>query len=329
MTEPGTDNAATDAATDTPIVGAPTAETPNADAPNADAPKETSDDATAANSVLPTLSENNYDFRQPSRLAATAAKQVSDWQQRITSLLPEKLSCHVSELRCTTLECEVGTPDKVEPPHPLLAFRCQINDEHETILAIHRPLAVTLVNAMLGEIPESMCEDRELTLVEQSLLELVIRDIIELLDESGQPMGIRVSLLGGERRTQFIRLFPPGESIALLNFQLEGSFGAGNICWTWPQAILEDVAETDEPHVPAPQLAELAQRFPFEVIVHLGKAHLTVQQLLELKVGDIVVLDQPVGEPLAGEVGGREKLHVWPGREGHRQAVQIDAIVDA
>ena len=73
----------------------------------------------------------------------------------------------------------------------------------------------------------------------------------------------------------------------------------------------------------------LAQRLPFELRVRLGRAHLSLQQLSTLKPGDVLVLDQPVSEPLVGEIGGVEKFHLWPGRDGQRQAVQVDEVVDA
>ena len=340
MTDPGTDNAAPEAAPDDPaasaIDSASTETASTADAPNASADNAATDgggtvagnEMSSGSPASAELENAAYDFRQPARLAEDVATSVGQWQKRIASLLPEKLSSHVPSLRCDAAPPEVGPPDKVAPPHPLLAFRVLVADAHETILGIHRPLAVTLVTAMLGESPETLCEDRELTLVEQSLFELVVRDLVELLDESGQPLGISVKLIGGERRTQFIRLFPPNQSISMLKFQLDGDFGGALFCWTWPQGVLEALMESNEPPAASPHLPELAQRMPFEVVVRLGSAHLTVQQLTQLKPGDIVVLDQPVAEPLVADIGGQEKLRVWPGREGHRLAVQVAEVVE-
>lgn len=267
-----------------------------------------------------------YDFRQPARLTSATSHQLGAWQRRIASLLPDKLAPHVADLACDALPNDVGRPDEVSPPHPLLAYRLRVNAEHETILALHRPLAATLVAEMLGEPQESLAEDRPLTLVEQSLIELAVADMVELLDESGTPLGIHTELLGGERRTQLIRLFNPAELVALVNFRLRGRFGEGGLCWIWPQSLLEELMDEPTAASVAPELSELAMRLPFEMVIRLGGARLSVQELAALRPGDIVVLDQAVDEPLAARVGGKEKLRVWPGREGTRQAVQIDTI---
>lgn len=264
-----------------------------------------------------------YNFRQPARLPSATAKQVANWQRRIASLLPDKLSTHVQGLQCELPANDVGRPDEVSPPHPLLAYRLKVNAEHETILAVHRPLAVTIVAEMLGDKQQQLAEDRPLTLVEQSLIELVVADAVELLDESGIPAGIRTELTGHERRTQLIRLFNPNELVVLLNFRLQSEFGEGDLSWIWPQKLIESLMEEPEPAEPAPELAALACRFPFEVTVPLGRARLSVQELAALRPGDVLILDQPVDEPLPARIGGVDKFRVWPGREGSRQAVQI------
>ena len=269
-----------------------------------------------------------YDFRQPSRLSPVAELRIMQWQKRIKALLPVKLKAHIPDIACDISTPSVGAPDEVTPPYPMLAFRIQVNQDHETIFAIYRPLALTMVAAMLGDKVESLSEDRALTLVEQSVFDLVIRDVVDLLDESGQPVLVRSELLGAERRTQLIRLFPPSHPVMLMNFRWDTEFGEGAVAWIWPQSLAESLFGHEEIPSPAPQLPQLAQRLPFQLKVRLGRAQLSVQQLARLKPGDVIVLDQAVRDPLIAEVGGAEKMHVWPGREGTRQAVRIGQILD-
>lgn len=309
------------------------AEEPRADsfedgeAPKADRAAPDSGADQAAPGPPPPPPQSPFDFRRPAQLSSRLQHRLLQWEERIEALTPVKLSTHVPDLACQVLPHETNTPDLAEPPHPMLAFRVSVNQQFETILGVHRPLALSLVAAMLGESKEDV-EDRELTLVEQSVFDLIIRDFVEMLDESGQPLGIRAQWQGGERRTQLIRLFRPGEPILLLNFRLSGGFGAGIVCWIWPQAAIESLFATEEPPAPAPHLPQLAQRLPFDLSVRLGRASLSVQRLARLKPGDVIVLDQTVCDPLVAEIGGVEKLHVWPGRDGTRQAIRVEGLIE-
>ena len=65
-----------------------------------------------------------------------------------------------------------------------------------------------------------------------------------------------------------------------------------------------------------------------EISVQLGAARLPLHQLTRLRVGDLVILDQRVHEPLAAFVAGEQKFKGWPGRAGARQAFQIDSSVE-
>ena len=48
---------------------------------------------------------------------------------------------------------------------------------------------------------------------------------------------------------------------------------------------------------------------------------------MNLRPGDVLILDQRVNEPLWGEVATAVKFRGWPGRVGRRQAVQITGWV--
>jgi flagellar motor switch protein FliM len=63
-------------------------------------------------------------------------------------------------------------------------------------------------------------------------------------------------------------------------------------------------------------------------VIRLGQAKLHVSELLNLRPGDVVVLDQRVSEPLSIEVCGTRKYVGWPGRVGNRQAFQIQGMVE-
>jgi len=67
-------------------------------------------------------------------------------------------------------------------------------------------------------------------------------------------------------------------------------------------------------------------RVSLPVVVELGKATISLKELLSLEVGDVVVLDKRVGEPLNILVGKKVKMKGMPGRSGRRLAIKITEL---
>ncbi|HEX3031921.1 MAG TPA: FliM/FliN family flagellar motor C-terminal domain-containing protein [Bacillota bacterium] len=61
--------------------------------------------------------------------------------------------------------------------------------------------------------------------------------------------------------------------------------------------------------------------------VILGHANLTVGELLDLQIGDVVQLDSPVDKPLGIVVGSKIKFHGTAGLVGSRMGVQITDLM--
>jgi flagellar motor switch protein FliM len=62
------------------------------------------------------------------------------------------------------------------------------------------------------------------------------------------------------------------------------------------------------------------------VVIELGRTSITVQELLELTVGDVMQLETGVEQELSVTIGQKEKFKCKPGLSGHKLAVQITQI---
>jgi flagellar motor switch protein FliM len=76
------------------------------------------------------------------------------------------------------------------------------------------------------------------------------------------------------------------------------------------------------------QLARNVERAGVNLEVELGRTIVSLRDLVTLAVGDVVLFDKPVDEPLMMRVNEREKYHVHPGVNKDRIAVQIASIVE-
>jgi flagellar motor switch protein FliM len=280
-----------------------------------------------------TLEPTRYDFRKPHRLADDIEYQLRAWQQAVLPLAMDRwtreLACD-ARWRSRALERARSSDLAKELAETDLCAELSLGDPPAaTWIVFPRPLALALVSQMLGEALDQLPEDRSLTDVEASLMELAIQEVAEsLLD--GQPCDppLAVAYQGWRRVPDFARVFPPTDPLTLVPFELSASFGQATFYWLLPQAgVLQLMARVSEGgpkdgHRSSP-LAEVVRRIPLSVVVRLGRTNVDVADLVNLQPGDILVLDQRVQEPLWAEVGDAEKFRGWAGRVGQRQAFQI------
>ena len=71
------------------------------------------------------------------------------------------------------------------------------------------------------------------------------------------------------------------------------------------------------------RLQSRLEKAAVKVDAQLGRTTMTVAQLLDLRIGDIIAFDQPVKEPLTVRIAGLPKFLGVPGTVGRRLAVRI------
>jgi flagellar motor switch protein FliM len=192
-----------------------------------------------------------------------------------------------------------------------------------------------VVNAAMGETPTQLPEDRELTVVELSLCEYLMQNLwAAVLQETWTgttPLTLTVE--SREPSPRWTRLFVKAEQLLRCTFNLRGPFGEQDWYWLVPhQALHERITRAEAadasqfPQEVARKLEALVRELPVEVTVELGMAELPISQLAALAPGDLLILNQRVGEPLQVRVDERRKFRGWPGRVGVRQSVQIESL---
>ncbi len=75
------------------------------------------------------------------------------------------------------------------------------------------------------------------------------------------------------------------------------------------------------------ELRRKVETMTVPVKVSLGEATVTVRELLDLSVGDVIRLDTRTDEPLSVRVGDKRKFLAKPGRVGSRLAVEITKVM--
>ena len=279
-----------------------------------------------------------FDFSKPTGLALETADQMTVWLEGFSNLIKEKWA----QIATTGMEIKFESDQALSfavarsrMPKPAVAYQMPISaDGFSTLLMAARQPMLEIVLTMLGESLTELPEDRSLSAVEYSLAEMFFQEIASALAESWPDQeALPCQVEGTESQPHRSRLFSPKKLVLVFLFSLELGCGPQELMWVVPQEELERLLEITQPVENAmkqqhrEQLETRAKEIGVPVSVMLGSTKLQVQQLAELSVGDVIVLDQRINEPLTVNVHTCEKFRAWPGRCGAMQAIQINSVL--
>jgi flagellar motor switch protein FliM len=280
------------------------------------------------------MTSDVYDFRSPSPLPGELSRRLDHWVAEAVRRAP-KIWASVLTVPATLrgnghkLITAEDYPDYL--PAEALAFPVVLGSPDKlSLLVLPRPLMLVLLDGALGETVTTLPADRELTAVEESLAEHLIRVLVLDLFRAAwigtQPLALEVKPREADPRS--LRLFRPDEAVLLCTFSVTGTFGELEWCWLLPRSGWLEDGNTAPPQPAAqPPLETLARLMPVELLVLLGTAEVTLTQVERLQTGDLILLDQSVSDPLRALVSGADKFRVVPGAVGSRQAIRVQSVI--
>jgi flagellar motor switch protein FliM len=279
-----------------------------------------------------------YDFRKPGRLEGPLEQRMTAWLRSFTKRAPERWSREIPfriELELHNLETVQSRVALSRAAETAIGYRVELGSG-TTLLVLPRPLVMLFTAGLVGDPGEALPADRELTAVEESLADYVLESMLLAALREAWPgqEPIKLQLGPKEQNLKYSRAFAPDLSVAFVPFSVRGPFGEQQWQWLMPhKALLDTFALPKEPAWDAAQelaarqrMEVLVKELPIEFSVGLGDANVPLSALASLQIGDVLVLNQRVSEPLFARVAGDKKFRVWPGRVNLQQAVQVESL---
>jgi flagellar motor switch protein FliM len=278
-----------------------------------------------------------FDFRKPSPLASGLEGPLVAWWRAACALVTRKWAKQLpfpAELHFRGFE-HLRTPDALSAlPEPGVGYPLTLQETSATLLVWPRPLALAVIAGMMGDASDHLPEDREVTLVEEAVFEMFLRDyLLASFLETWRGVQPMKPVLGAkELFPRWARLFAPDDGVVIPTFIVNGPFGEHEFRWLFPLAGLR---ENFDPRGATPALSEaavkpkleaLVKELPVRICVTLGSVDLPLAQIARLQPGDVIILNQRVSQPLPVWVEGEQKMLGWAGRTGTRQALQLEAF---
>ncbi|HET6284289.1 MAG TPA: FliM/FliN family flagellar motor switch protein [Polyangia bacterium] len=206
------------------------------------------------------------------------------------------------------------------------------------VLMVEASLGRALISGALGDRkarPDVGMTDvrQELTNVERRVLKNLLGMFCEAMAVCwAEVLAFKPEVIRFESDPRMAMVAPPTDLAILCSYEISGA-AAGRLQIAIPYATVEPVKKslTQPPRQGnsvdarfAAALTKEIEKVRVQVRVEMGRARINFSRLLELKVGDLLVLDGSEATPLPVYVQGRRKMTGIPRVVGGSMAVVID-----
>ena len=195
-------------------------------------------------------------------------------------------------------------------------------------------LAFPVVDLLLGGRGKAETQTREITEIEEHVLESVVKIICRELQATWQPvLELDFSFEQRQQQAQIMQLMPPNEKTLSLIFEIRTSEARGLLNLVFPTAasgaLLRKLSQQwsyqKRPTASegSPRLREKLLDCPFPVELTLPPTPVRVRELLELKAGQVLSLQHGIENTIVFSVSGKKLFSAYPTRCKDMRGAQI------
>lgn len=282
-----------------------------------------------------------YDFKRPDKFSKEQIRTVSIMHETFSRLASTSLS---AQLRCL-VHVHVASVDQLTyeefirsiPMPTTLAVISMDPLKGQAILEIDPAVTFAIIDLLFGGSGEGSKVNRELTEIEQAVLESIVVRILSNMKEAwSQVIELRARLSQIETNPQFAQIVPPTEMVVLVTLEtkVKEVDGMMNLCI--PYLTIEPIIgklsaqywyssvrrgfTTENLNTLRDKLSQIM----VDIVAEVGRMDISMKEVVSLKEGDIIRLPNVRAEdPLKIMIGNKSKFECRPGVVGKTISVQV------
>lgn len=278
----------------------------------------------------------HYDFRRPDRFPREQKRRL----QKISEEMAKSIGVTLSRFLRVSVDVELIAIEEfsyevflssftdavcanVVNLKPLSGFGCLTLDLGFCLATVDRGLGGP------GKIPQKV---RPLTLIEESVVGAVLSDIVEDIKLCWLKLvkpEWKIEKMDMDIKS--LQIAPPTELMISINFAVNGDLGNGTIIFCIPVTSLEMImvktkVEKMKREDEIPFIERVISETELTTSVVLGTTQLMFNELINLKVGDVIKLDNKITEDIRLEIEEKTKYYGKPGVTGKKLAFQVSSV---
>ena len=286
----------------------------------------------------------NYDFKRPTKFSKEHLRTLEiifeHYGRLLSTSLPVYLRKNV-QVVVTSSETVIFSEFSNALSNPLILGIVDFQPLGGTILVeLASNLGFAMIDRMLGGHGDPLEKNREFSEIEMTIIEKMMVICMQLMREPWKNVvDINPVLERIETNSQFAQIIAPNDMIAIitLSIKIGDVEGLMNVCL--PFFTLEDVMdklntkywfstmqENHDENYEA-YIESLIRRAEIPVRAVLGKSMISVNDFMNLQVGDCIRLGSRVDDDMNIYVGNIKKFTALPGAEKGSYAVRITSVI--
>ena len=180
-------------------------------------------------------------------------------------------------------------------------------------------------------------EGRDFTQTEQRIIQRVLKVIFESYEKSWEPIyPIEFDYIRSEMNTQFTSIATPNEVVVTISFAIELGQVSGEMHFCMPYSMIEPIKDLLTSSLQAENLEvdkrwmrlmrQQIQMADVELIANLGTAEVSLRDLVNMKVGDVIPLDIP--KTVEAKIDGVPVMECAYGKFNGQYTLRVEKLLN-
>lgn len=286
----------------------------------------------------------NYDFARPAKFSKEHLRTLEIIFEHYGRLLSTNLPAYLRkpvQVEVMNSEAVIYSEFSNALSNPVLLGVINFEPlEGNIVIEIASNIGYSMVDRLLGGAGTPLDKPRDFSEIELVILERMFNVCVNLLREPWQNVVSIVPRLERiETNSQFAQIISPSEMIAIItiNLKIGDVEGIINVCL--PFAVLEPVMDKlntkywfstmqdKDVNTYEDAISSLISKAQIPIKAVLGTSQISVNDFLNLNVGDIIKVDTKVDEELDIYVGNIDKFKALPGSSNDKYAVRLTKVL--
>jgi len=280
-----------------------------------------------------------YDFKRPNRVSKEqlrAFRSIHDKMARSSSSQISSIMRSIVEIQLHSVDQMTYGEFLMSLPNPTSFNVFSLRPlEGNGILEVNPSIAYPMIDRILGGRGEPFENNREFSDIELSLFETILKVMMDNLREAWKIVAELDPIIESkESSPNVVQIVAQNEIVVMIVMEIiiGQSSGMMNICY--PVIALESLLpklasrdlmlnESGSKKSRNPDLKVIIGGAEVGVEAYLGGTHLTLQQIIELKNGDMLKLKQGIEDGVMVSVDGKDRFIGDVGIKRYRKSVKV------
>jgi flagellar motor switch protein FliM len=294
--------------------------------------------------LIPQRQVTLYDFKRPNRVSKEQLRAF----RGVHDKMARSLASQISSIMRSIVEIQLHSVDQMtygeflmSLPNPTSFNVFSMKPlEGSGVIEINPSIAFPMLDRLLGGKGEPFDSTREFSDIELSLFETILRVMMSTLKEAWGPvMDVYPTIESKESSPNVVQIVAQNEIVVMVVMEIiiGHSSGMMNICY--PVISLEPVLpklasrdlmlnETSSKKSRNTELKVLLGGAKVNIEAILGEANLSMSEILDLKIGDVLRLSSPADDIVTVSVDGKDRFKGEIGLRRFRKSINVIEIIE-